>query len=343
MVYNTITKYLILLFLFTSCNKAEEPVLIPIDAPTTINGVSFTGPVNEITGNELDPIININSNFIAIMPFGFGNFGETDLRYNLEWQWWGEKDKGIIKCTEYAKARNLKVLLKPHIWFSHGTYTGDFELNSEEEWQEWESNYTAYILHYAQMADSLEIEIYAIGVEMKMFIHHRPAYWSSLIDSVRQVYSGTLTYAANWDNYKNVPFWNQLDLIGIDAYFPLSDQKTPEVNELLNTWIEHYNVMHDFSLSKDKKVIFTEYGYKSIDYATFEPWNPDNSGAVNLQAQLNAYEALFQKFWKEDWFEGGFLWKWYDDHESAGGYDNKNYTPQNKPVENIISNQYSKN
>jgi hypothetical protein len=344
MVHKTIIgQFLSLILLFTACNKVEEPLLIPVNSTTMMNGLSFTGPVNEIMGDELDPMVNIHSNYIALMPFGFGNFGETELRFNTEWQWWGEKDEGIIECTEYAKARKMKVFLKPHIWFSHGTFTGDFELNSEADWQEWETNYSAYILHYAMLADSINIDMLAIGVELKSFILHRPDFWISLIDSVRQVYSGTITYAANWDNYTNVPFWDKLDLIGIDAYFPLSDQKTPDVEDLKSGWTEHFDAMHNFSLSKNKKVIFTEYGYKSIDYTAFEPWNPVNSGNVNLQAQVNAYEALFQKFWEEDWFDGGFLWKWFEDHETAGGPQNKDYTPQNKPVEDIISIQYSKN
>ena len=333
----------LLIILFSSCNKGEEPDLIPVSTTTRMNGVSFTGPVDEIEDEALNPLLDINSNYIALMPFGFGEFGETELRYDLEWQWWGEKSEGIIQCTKYARERNLKVFLKPHLWFWYGSYTGDFELDSENDWQEWESNYLDYIMHNAVLADSLQIEMFAIGVELKKFIHQRPAFWNLLIDSVRTVYSGTLTYAANWDNYDDIPFWDKLDLIGIDAYFPLSEKQTPEITELTEKWDLHYNDIYDFSKAKNKKVIFTEYGYKSIDHTTQEPWNPNLDGSVNLTAQVNAYEALYQKFWNEEWFLGGFLWKWFDDHGMAGGHDNKNFTPQNKPVEDVIAEQYSKN
>jgi hypothetical protein len=63
---------------------------------------------------------------------------------------------------------------------------------------------------------------------------------------------------------------------------------------------------------------------------------------VNLDAQKIAYEAIYEKFWSEEWFAGGFLWKWYDYHESAGGMNNKNYTPQNKPAEDAIRSAYEK-
>ena len=61
---------------------------------------------------------------------------------------------------------------------------------------------------------------------------------------------------------------------------------------------------------------------------------------VNLQAQTNATKALFKTFWNEDWFAGGFIWKWYHNHENAGGENNSRFTPQNKPVEAIIKEQY---
>jgi hypothetical protein len=58
----------------------------------------------------------------------------------------------------------------------------------------------------------------------------RPEYWSQLIKKIKKIYSGN--YAANWDDFDKVPFWNELDYIGIDAYFPLSDATTPSVLEL---------------------------------------------------------------------------------------------------------------
>jgi hypothetical protein len=61
-----------------------------------------------------------------------------------------------------------------------------------------------------------------------------------------------------------------------------------------------------------------------------------------MDAQLNATCALFDEFWKEDWFAGGFVWKWFHSHNEVGGNENSQFTPQNKPVEQIIKNEYSK-
>ena len=102
--------------------------------------------------------------------------------------------------------------------------------------------------------------------------------------------------------------------------------------------------MKHASDSLKKLVLFTEFGYRSIDFTGRKPWSTDRSmGAVNLEAQTNATQAFFETFWKEDWIAGGFLWKWHHDHEIAGGKDNSRCTPQNKPAEQIIKYFYSKN
>jgi hypothetical protein len=62
---------------------------------------------------------------------------------------------------------------------------------------------------------------------------------------------------------------------------------------------------------------------------------------VNLEAQTNTTQALFETFWKEDWFAGGFIWKWFHNHSDVGGLDNFMFTPQNKPIEALIRKQYS--
>jgi len=62
---------------------------------------------------------------------------------------------------------------------------------------------------------------------------------------------------------------------------------------------------------------------------------------VNMEAQNNTTQALFETFWNQDWFAGGFIWKWFHNHKERGGADNHQFTPQNKPVEKIIQKQFS--
>ena len=98
--------------------------------------------------------------------------------------------------------------------------------------------------------------------------------------------------------------------------------------------------MESFAEKLNKKVLFTEYGYQSTDYTTHEPWNFSKEKKVNLVAQTNALTALYNQFWKEDWFAGGFLWKWFDANEQVGSENDSDYTVQNKPSLEVVKQFY---
>jgi len=46
--------------------------------------------------------------------------------------------------------------------------------------------------------------------------------WRDVAAAVRTVYPGPISYAANFDQVDEVGFWDALDAIGVNAYFPLS-------------------------------------------------------------------------------------------------------------------------
>ena len=95
--------------------------------------------------------------------------------------------------------------------------------------------------------------------------------------------------------------------------------------------------MANLAETTDRPILFTEFGYRSMDYAAKKPWLVDrNQMNVNLQAQANAMEAVFQEFWEEDWFAGGFVWKWFINHHKVGGKEDNRFTPQNKPAEQVL-------
>ena len=300
-----------------------------------INGISLVGASKLITEYDLESIKNLHANWITVMPFAFVSKGSAKVKFNTNFQWVGEKRKGIIEMIKQAKKNKIKVMLKPHVWMPH-MWVGDLAFDSEKDWKIFEDSYTDYIMEFASIADSMKVEIFSIGVEVKKSVILRPKFWSKLIDKLRTVYHGKLTYAANWDNYKNISFWDKLDYIGIDAYFPVAQEKTPTYEACFAGWLNNYNAIKNLSLTKHKKIIFTEFGYRNIDYTGREPWNEASNTTYNSIAQENAYKALFARFWTEPWFMGGFLWKWFPNHKSSGGLKNNRFTPQNKPVEKII-------
>ncbi|GAA4805292.1 glycoside hydrolase family 113 [Litoribaculum gwangyangense] len=235
-------------------------------------------------------------------------------------------------------------MVKPQIWVWRGEFTGNIKMQNEDNWKLLEDSYTSFILEYAQMANETKADIFCIGTELETFVDNRPEYWFDLINKVKSVYQGKLTYAANWNEFDRTPFWGELDYVGIDAYFPVSQSKTPTMEECLEGWKSHKKGITETQKTYKKPILFTEFGYRSVDYSGKRPWISDRDmDQVNLEAQNNTTQALFETFWDEDWFAGGFVWKWFINHDEVGGEENFMFTPQNKPTEAIIRRHYSLN
>ena len=335
-----------LLFTLLNCSNRviseESNQTSKTEQSPKINGVSMVSVRGAIDSSAFTPVARLNATWVANIPFGFIPKHSSTVRYNEEWQWYGEKTRGVSESILLAKAQGLKVLLKPHLWI-HDIWVGDLDFETEEDWQNFETSYSKFILGYAKIADSMKVDAYCVGVELRKIATQRTEFWNTLIDSVRTIYTGKLTYAANWDNYENIPFWNKLDYIGIDAYFPVSEAKTPSYKECYEGWSKNFETIKSLSKKENRKVIFTEFGYRNVDFTGQKPWDDTHLTTINNEGQNHAYQAIFAKFWGEPWFDGGFLWKWYPNHATAGGPENNRFTPQHKPVEEIISEFYKNN
>ena len=307
-----------------------------------INGVSFVASRDAVNESHINPVVNVNANYAAIMPFGFiKNIEHPEIIHNTDRQWFGETMAGAKQYIDELRKKKIKIMIKPQIWVWRGEFTGLIEMKNEADWKILEDSYSKFILEYAELANAVNAELFCIGTELEKFIENRPDYWLTLIKKIRTKYKGKLTYAANWDEFKRTPFWSNLDYIGVDAYFPVSDSKTPTIEECMEGWKTHKQVVYNMSQEYDKPILFTEYGYRSVDFAGKTPWVSDRKmSQVNLEAQTNTTQALFDTFWTEDWFAGGFIWKWFHKHDKVGGKDNFMYTPQNKPAEALLRNQY---
>jgi hypothetical protein len=327
---------------FTEGSEVKLEYDVSAMSKERIDGVAFTAPDRYIPESGLATVTETQADWVCIIPYAFCRPGNSMVWFNSPRQWWGERSEGVIAQIEYAQNQGLKVLLKPHIWVGGQGWLGEFDMENTKAWEEWEANYSKYILHYARIADSINVELFCVGTEAKAAVKARPRYWSGLIDEVREVYEGPMTYAANWDNYQNIPFWYKLDFIGIDAYFPIHEDINPSLEELMDGWKPWSKKIRQMAQSTGKPILFTEYGYLSVDQTAWRNWELEaklRTLRPNMEAQKLAYEALFKTFWNEDWFAGGFLWKWYY-QEGSGGVRNNDYTPQGKPVMSLIQEYY---
>src|SRR5262245_15616958 len=251
-------------------------------------------------------------------------------------------DARIRTALRDAHSRGLRVMLKPHVDALNGQWRGDFNPGNPTAWFQ---SYTQFVLHYAQIAQEEGVELYCMGTEFKTIsgAANRDR-WIAVINAIRGVYSGPLTYAANAtfpaDEFTSVSFWDQLELIGLDGYFNLTDQNNPTVSQLISAWTSNrfgeniVATVQNFANSRQKPLIFTEIGYKSTDGANREPWNFGLSGAVDPTEQRDCYEAAFT-VWSQQasWMRGFFWWNWTVPPPPANDGD---YNPRSKPAETVL-------
>jgi len=99
-----------------------------------------------------DELKKVNTDWISLVPYGFSRgVSEPQIRFNLDRQWWGERQEGIVACIKLAHQNDMKVMLKPQVYI-HGAWVGDVTFDNEEEWQLWEDGYRKFISFYARLA-----------------------------------------------------------------------------------------------------------------------------------------------------------------------------------------------
>jgi len=307
-----------------------------------ISGVSFVASRDTISNKHIVPVKHVNANWTSIMPFGIMRAKDNpELFYNTERHWYGERYNGSKHIIELMHKNGIKVMLKPQIWIVKGEFTGNITMQSEEDWKTFERNYEDMLLLYAQLAQETNAELYCIGTELNSFVALRPEFWNALIIKIKDIYKGKLIYAENWDRMDNVHFWKDLDYIGVNAYFPISEAKTPRVEEVKEAWVTINDKLERLSKTNNKPILFTEFGYRSVDFAGKNPWDAkDIEGQVNEDAQHNLLHGLLESVWHKPWFSGGFLWKWFHNPETISARHENRFCVHGKKAETLLKHWY---
>ncbi len=252
-------------------------------------------------------------------------------------------DSSLEHAVRQAHKLGMRVMLKPHVDLFNtkdGYWRVDIFCESDEDRVKWLRSYKKFILHYATLAQENGVEMFCVGTELSSTTMNTDM-WRDIIRSVRRVYHGPLVYAANWDEYRDVNFWDDLDYVGIDAYFPLSDKDHPTREDIKAGWKRWLDDLEPWAMSIEKPVVFTEAGYSSTIGVARTPWEERNPGGADVEAQRRCYEALFETLWDREWFYGVYWWRWSTNHR-AGGINNRGFTPQNKPAERTLVEWYNK-
>ncbi len=290
----------------------------------------------------LDELFATGANYISLLVTWYQDDVTTQEIYRAPNT---PSDEDLAYVIEYAHAHGVKVLLKPQVDFSNDEahWRGQIAFESEQDWHAWFASYREFILHYAKFAQENGVEEFSVGTEL-VGTSARTADWRAIIRAARQEYTGLLTYSANHSGEEvQVQFWNELDFIGINVFYHLTNYRTPSMEQILEGWQlpvrQLTNVHNNFP---KRPIVFTEVGYPSMDLASVWPWNWQRNGAVDLQEQAMLYQGLFETWWhhpEREWFRGMFIWNWLAD-PNQGGPDDPNYTPHGKPAEQILKYYY---
>jgi hypothetical protein len=246
-------------------------------------------------------------------------------------------DDDLVHVINQAHSLGMKVMLKPHLDLANDPthWRGDIGVGfSEADWIAWFISYKDFINHYAQLAQAYGADQFCVGTEL-VSTEARAADWQSVIAGVRGLFTGPITYAANQGSEGALSWWDKLDFIGVDAYYPLTNKNNPTLDELKAAWAPLVAGLKTLSEYWGKTILFTEIGYRSQDGANQHPWDFQIGGTIDLQEQADLYRAVFESVFNQAWFAGIFWWSWEPDPLQGGPCD-MGYSPHDKPAEDIL-------
>lgn len=346
-----LTAFVTMLVPQTSCTRAVDAESSakrqPIEqAADKIRSITFSSR-NTPEPGTLEALRDLGVSHVTLIPFGYQrSHDETTVHFEPNRRWYTESDSGITRLAKDARAIGIGTIIKPHIWIGRYSTSGQTRdaigFATEDEWRAWETSYQKFILHYARLAQSVGADLFVIGTELSNAARSRPQFWIATADDVRSVYDGKITYAANWwEEYEHIEFWPQLDFVGVQAYFPISDADRPDAASLSLGWRVHNKQLQRISAVSGRPVFFTEIGYRSVSDAAREPWRwASRSEAAEARADLalqaDLYRAFFESVWERPWFAGASVWRWHTDSESRGAVRDIDFTPQHKPSQDVI-------
>jgi serralysin len=253
-------------------------------------------------------------------------------------------DADVVAAITELHAKGMKVMLKPHVDVLDNTWRGAI---APSDVNAWFTSFNAFILHFAQLAEANGVEMLCFGTEYKsMSGSANLANWTNTISQIRNAYSGLLAYAANasstnGDEYTSVSFWDQVDVIGLDGYFSLTNHADPTLTELTSAWSNNKNNENLIAAVKlfaasypNQPVIFTEIGYRSVAGANINPWDYSTGSTVDDTEQRNCYEAMYEVWSQQTAIKGSFWWAWPVPAPVLS--TDTDYNPRNKPAEVIL-------
>lgn len=287
----------------------------------------------------LDFLARRGVNWISITPFGrIWDLSSTEIQMDFEAPY-EDNRRAVRAMIEQAHARGIRVLVIPHLWVETGGWRGEIDPGSPEGWAAYHESYRAFVTSWARDAAAAGADAFSIGVECKSWSGRFGGYWRELISEVRSIFGGLLTYSANWDEADAVLFWDQLDLVGINAFYPLADHDDATFEEYVEGAFRAQAGVAELARTLEMPVLFVEVGYTTRANAAVQPWLwPDDMTDVVIdeREQARALLASFRAFLPEEWFTGFFVWRYYADLDDVSQEAIWGFSPHGKRAEHVL-------
>lgn len=240
-------------------------------------------------------------------------------------------DEELVTMIDYAKSLGLRVILKPMlncrngVWRAHINFF-DLEVVCEPKWSKWFESYNEYILHYAKIAQETACEMLIIGCELVQ-TERKEAYWRALIEKVRTVYQGVITY--NTDKYQEteISWWDAVDVISSSGYYPI------------NEWEQNLDRIEAVVGKFDKPFFFAECGCPCRKGSADIPNDWTFVGPKDEDEQARYYQAMFNACRKRKFVKGFACWDWVSNVYDYP-FDNDGYSVYQKAACDVIKNEY---
>lgn len=257
-----------------------------------------------------------------------------------------------------AKSLGMRVTVNPFIepqGFS--TWRGFYNPTPDSaEWNTFWDDYQQYVTDVAEVAETHGADSITVGTELRGLSRNsgNNAKWGSVINAADAAFSGTIGYAANWDNYDHpnvaTAIWQNsaIDYLGIDSYFTglLSNSQADASGEYPNaSFIDQVESAWNNKLDNEilpyasalqsgsgLPVEFTEVGYLPYNRTTNRPQN--GSGTLDEDEQNMAFEGLMRALdgrRATGEFLATHIWQW-DMPGSGGSQWNFNPSGGNQPT-----------
>ena len=245
----------------------------------------------------------------------------------------------------------------------------------------WES-YTQQAAHFARIAQEEGARMYSLGTETDRLFRTRTGGYNtvtdfgeelgSMVDRVRAVYDGLLTYDMHYDVFRAPDFYGpgssclwedlNLDVIGLSAWFDLVDAPPSSVMDIASLEMAYDRIFREYliPLSNDnpaRPIVFLEYGAMDVVAAPHRPANTSDQGKPFVfedanrngvddgrETQANIYQAVLNTmetypgvvnglfFW-DNWMASDEMWSgWWAHH--------RNFDIRGKPAGEVVRAAY---